>query len=410
MTPPVQTPATEAPARRLRFLYIQPGTATFAGIERVVDTVCTELAVQYGAEFDVDVLYTSVHRNFPAEPRKYTAIHRVTAGKLGLLRVYRGVIGRGRYDLVVVPQVEPTVKCWLACLGRRQKLAMHLHGNPALERANFKSRLLFHVMDRLVLSGLAAIFGTSPRQLRAFKAAYPSDVPDFWVPNPVRRFPGADGPDLDPAPPGTRPPTFVNVGRFDHQKGQDILIRAFARLHRDRPAARLRLVGFGADEAALRRLIGDLGLQQAVSLEHHPTSPEIPLGSSDIFVSASRWEGWSLAICEALRFGLPVVSTDCDFGPADILTDPRLGTLVPTGDEAALALGMRRACDALDEGREHAAFRRAAIDIYSPDRVVHVHAAALKAAVLGQGRGQGRGAPGAQSPQTAPAALPDAAG
>lgn len=373
------TAAARPAPRKPRFLYIQPGTTTFAGIERVVDTICTELALQYGADFDVDVLYTSVHNNFPTEPRKYTAIHRPVRGRAGLLRTYREVIGRDRYDLVVVPQVEPAVKCWLACLGHDQKIAVHLHGNPALERANIKSRILFFMMDHLVLDRLAGIFGTSPRQIRAFKAMYPTKVPDFWVPNPVRHF---DNAGISDAGAGARPTTFVSVGRFAYQKGQDILIRAFALLQKDRPDTRLRLIGYGGEEPILRGLIDQFGLADSVSLEHYPASPEIPLGSSDIFVSASRWEGWSLAICEALRFGLPVVSTDCDFGPSDILTDPRLGVLVPPGDERALADAMRHYCDNLESERGFADYRKNAIDVYSAERVVHTHAAALKAAAL----------------------------
>lgn len=368
--------ALASPLSKRRLLYIQPGTSAFAGVERVVDTICTSLAEEYGAEFDVDVLYTSVHSNYPSEPRKYNAIHRVAASKIDLLRVYREVIGRQRYSLVVVPQVEPTVKCWIACLGRRQRIAMHLHGNPAIERGNYKSQILFVVMRGFVLNNLSAIFGTSPRQLRAFKKMYPTTTPDFWVPNPVREFSGSG--EAPPAP--NRPITFVNVGRYDYQKGQDILIRAFAQVRRDRPGVQLRLVGYGADEPDLRRLIDALGLEAAVTLEHYPTTPEIPLGTSDIFVSASRWEGWSLAICEALRFGLPVVATDCDFGPSDILTDRRLGRLVPAGDEDALADEMRYYCNNIAAERAHSGFRREAMNAYSADRVVHIHAAALKAA------------------------------
>ncbi|QDA36787.1 glycosyltransferase family 4 protein (plasmid) [Paracoccus liaowanqingii] len=365
------------PSRKLRFLYIQPGTSTFAGIERVVDTVCTGLAEEYGAEFDVDVLYTSVHSSFPSGPRKYNAIHRVARSRADLLRIYRRVIGRRRYDLVIVPQVEPTVRCWFACLGRRQRFAMHLHGNPALERMNLRSQIVFFLMRHLVLDRLGGVFGTSPRQLRAFKAMYPTNVSDFWVPNPVRQFTGID----DVVEPVARPVTFVNVGRFAHQKGQDILIRAFSQVLRDRPDVLLRLVGFGNDEANLRDLIRELGLGHAVRIEHYPTSPEIPLRSSDVFVSASRWEGWSLAICEALRFGLPVVSTDCDFGPSDILTDRRFGMLVPPGDEDALADAMRYYRDNIQAEQAHADLRRKAMDDYSAGRVVHAHAAALRSAV-----------------------------
>jgi hypothetical protein len=49
--------------RKIKVLYCQPGTTVFAGIERVNDEICTELAETYGDAFDVDVLLVSEHRN-----------------------------------------------------------------------------------------------------------------------------------------------------------------------------------------------------------------------------------------------------------------------------------------------------------------------------------------------------------
>ncbi|MGI6244715.1 MAG: glycosyltransferase [Pseudochelatococcus sp.] len=367
-------------AGKRRFLYIQPGTASFAGIERVVDTVCTELAEQYGSEFEVDVLYTSIHKNYPTEPRKYNAIRELAKHRLKLMAVYRDIISRNRYDVVVVPQVEPTVTCWLSCLGLGQKLIMHIHGNPDVERRNFKSGIMFFVMKHVVLRRLSSIFGTSPRQLDSFNALYPSAVPRVWVPNPVRRF--DDGPERasESGAGAARPVTYVNVGRFSDQKGQDILIDAFAKLHKERPDTRLKLVGHGVNEPALRAQIDRLGLADVATIEHHPTNPQAALAASDIYVSTSRWEGWSLVICEALRFGLPVIATDCDFGPSDILTDRRLGTLVPASAEEALVEAMKYYYDNLASEKEFSEYRKEAVDVYSAERVVHVHAEALKRA------------------------------
>ena len=357
----------------MKVLYIQPGTSTFAGIERVVDTICSELAEKYGAQHEIHVLYTTDHEGYPAEPRRYYAIRRSCNGRLSLLSTFRDVIRRGRYDVVVVPQVEPTVFVWIACLGLRPKIVMHLHGNPRMERSHLKARIMFFLMERLVLRQVRYVFGTSPRQLESFQAAFGEATPCIWVPNPVREFSKAD------EAPMTSPPlvTFVNVGRFSYQKGQDTLIAAFARLYERRPNARLKLVGYGSDEAALRAQIDRLGLGAVAALEYHPLDPQDALLSSDVFVATSRWEGWSLAICEALRFGLPVIAIDCDFGPSDILNDPRLGTLVPAQDADALVDAMVRYHDNIADERRHAAFRKAAVNAYSVDQVVDIHAKAL---------------------------------
>ncbi len=61
------------------------------------------------------------------------------------------------------------------------------------------------------------------------------------------------------------------------------------------------------------------------------------LKKSDIFVLSSLWEGFPNVILEALCCGLPVVSTDCLTGPAEIINSGENGFLVNVGDYAAMA-------------------------------------------------------------------------
>ncbi|MDP4004397.1 glycosyltransferase [Methylobacterium sp. NEAU K] len=369
-TPPVSN-------KKINVLYLQPGTTVFAGIERVVDTICSEIGKTYKDDFNVDVLLVSEHLNHPPEPRGYTIIRRPVSSRRGLMWAFRSVTREKRYDLVVVPQIEPVVIYWFSCLGLRQRIAMHLHGNPRRESGHLKAKFLFFLLKHLILRRVSSVFGTSPRQLKAFRDDFNCRRPLVWVPNPVRTFqvPGRD----DKPAPGIV--TFVNVGRYAYQKGQDILIDAFAKLYAHRQDIRLRLVGHGADERALADQIRRLGLSDVVTLEHHPDNPQRVLYASDVFVATSRWEGWSLAICEALRCGLPVVSTDCEFGPSDILVDRRLGRLVPPGDEAALVDAMAYYCAHIAEERSHADFRRNNIDQYSVEKVAKIHAQAIKQAI-----------------------------
>jgi|GEM_PF-818666 len=368
------------PHSKLKVLYVQPATRFFAGIERVVDEVCCELASKYGDAFEIDVLYLSRFKNFEVKDKPYHHFQMETQGRWDLVRNLRKVIGGKPYDLVVIPQVEPTVIAWFTCLGLGRKFAMHLHGNPRLEQSHFKAKVLFFIMKTIVLSRLAAVFGTSPKQLETFKTMFPSSVPHFWTPNPVRAF------DDDEAavPRDDNVVTFVKVGRFAYQKGQDILIDAFSKLYEQRRNVRLKIVGYGAGEDGIRSQIARLNLQDVVSVEHHPHSPQIPLSQSDVYVSTSRWEGWSLAICEALRFGLPVVSTDCEFGPSDILVDERLGQLVPLPGGDELVDAMLYYCDNIETERAHSEYRKEYVERFSSGEVVHVHAKALGAAARGR--------------------------
>ena len=64
-----------------------------------------------------------------------------------------------------------------------------------------------------------------------------------------------------------------------------------------------------------------------------------------VFAFSSQWEGFGLALVEALALGVPVVSTNCTYGPAEILCNGKFGTLVPVGDHEAMAHAL---LDALD--------------------------------------------------------------
>ncbi len=381
---------------RLSVLYIVPPTGKFAGIERVVDEIASGLALRHADALDVTVAHLAPYPGVDVTDRPYRSIQEKVGGKGDLFATIRRRVAERPYDLVVVPQVEPAVICWLASLGLGRSFVVHLHGNPAVERGHWKAVILFGLMQTLARGAFVGVLGTSPRQLEAFRAMMSLRVPHIWAPNPVRRFdvPRASARQKDGSI------RFVNVGRFSVQKGQDILIDAFARLHRRRPDARLTLVGYGDSEQSLREQVAGHGLNGIVEFAHLPDNPETALAASDVYVSTSRWEGWGLTICEALRFGLPVLATDCDFGPSDILVDPRLGRLVPTGDAGLLVDGLAGYCDRIEDERQHAAFRQEYIARYDLDTVVEAHAQAL---MIVSGR---RGSHGLQALQRTQASAP----
>ena len=84
-------------------------------------------------------------------------------------------------------------------------------------------------------------------------------------------------------------------------------------------------------------LIDQLGLHDRVVLPGFVTDPYPWFRSADLFVLSSRWEGFGNVIVEALECGVPVVSTNCLSGPAEILENGRYGKLVPVQDIEAIA-------------------------------------------------------------------------
>lgn len=137
---------------------------------------------------------------------------------------------------------------------------------------------------------------------------------------------------------------ILTVGSLKDQKNHPLLLRTFATM--PRPDARLMLLGKGENEAALRTLASDLGIADRVIFAGFHADPSPFYTSADLFVLSSDYEGFGNVIVEALSFGLPVVSTDCPSGPAEILQGGRFGRLVPVGDAIALAQTIQDALDA----------------------------------------------------------------
>lgn len=145
--------------------------------------------------------------------------------------------------------------------------------------------------------------------------------------------------DLWSTPTGAR---ILTVGSFKAVKNHPLLLRAFSRLAQ-LPSARLMFLGAGVGEAALRALADELGIADRVIFAGFHPDPTPFYRTADLFVLSSDYEGFGNVIVEALASGTPVVSTDCPSGPSEILEGGRYGTLVPVGDEQALAKAIEAA-------------------------------------------------------------------
>jgi glycosyltransferase involved in cell wall biosynthesis len=139
-------------------------------------------------------------------------------------------------------------------------------------------------------------------------------------------------------------PVIMGVGRLTRQKDFPTLIRAFARLRRERPA-RLVILGEGRDRQALLDLAAREGVAADVALPGFQPNPYPWLAKARVFVLASIWEGFGNVLAEAMALGTPVVATDCRSGPRELLDGGRYGPLVPAGDSEAMARAIGEVLD-----------------------------------------------------------------
>jgi len=166
---------------------------------------------------------------------------------------------------------------------------------------------------------------------------------------------------------------ILSVGRLAYQKAYEELIRAIGLIN-NRDKLRLIIIGDGSLREVLEKQIENLGLQKNIFLIGSISEPEIFYEDADLFVLSSSSEGFGNVIIEALSYGVPVVSTDCKSGPAEILGNGRWGDLVMVGDTVALAKSIE---SALSKKHDHEALRNRAND-FSPERVARQYLAALR--------------------------------
>lgn len=141
-------------------------------------------------------------------------------------------------------------------------------------------------------------------------------------------------------------PTIITIGRLSYQKGQWHLIRAFKKVKKTVPNAKLIILGEGDLLNYLTKLTNELGLNEDVHFLGFKNNPFKFAGRADLFVFPSLYEGFPNALAEAMACGLPIISSDCPSGPREILSSDNninskiitdvtfsdYGVLIPTCD------------------------------------------------------------------------------
>jgi glycosyltransferase involved in cell wall biosynthesis len=150
----------------------------------------------------------------------------------------------------------------------------------------------------------------------------------------------------------------VSVARLEEQKNPLGLIDAFARASGGNGRWRLLMAGDGSLREAARERARERGVGGRVHwLGVRSDIPEL-LAAGDVFALASHWEGYPMAVMEAMAAGLPVVATAVG-GVPELVEDGVSGLLAPPGDgealAAALAEAVRRRRELGEAGRRRAA-------------------------------------------------------
>jgi glycosyltransferase involved in cell wall biosynthesis len=262
---------------------------------------------------------------FPAAEKRYAQYSRLTDDRAkDYLR---------RCDADVIIGTRPGVNVYLARFGPRGALRIaQEHLTHDSHSTRLRAQLARHY------AGLDAVVTTTEADAAVYRARMRlPGVRVLAVPN------GVPEPPVPPSD-GTAP-VIAAAGRLVRTKRFDMMIDAFAGIASRYPDWSLRVYGGGADKERLQRLIDVRNLGERVTLMGARSPIEEEFAQASIVVSASAAESFGMTLVEAMRCGVPVVSTDCPLGPAEIIEHGVDGLLVPVDDTQAMAAALAELID-----------------------------------------------------------------
>lgn len=151
---------------------------------------------------------------------------------------------------------------------------------------------------------------------------------------------------------------LVTAGRIEYEKNQELLIRVVSKLKKNGYSVELHILGEGSLKHKLVDLSKTLGIESNIVFDGFRKNIFNELSRGDIFLLSSRYESFGNVIVEAMNVGLPVISTDCQCGPCEILNYGEFGILVSLDDEQAMYNAILKTMELHSEQRAISSYKR----------------------------------------------------
>lgn len=301
------------------------GALVFGGAERVICNLANSFAYQGN-----EVILISIHNKGQAYDIDESVI--LINGLKGdniisKLFSLRSIIKNEQPKVVLSFLTHINIFILISTIGLNCRVVISERNDPNREPKQFTRKIL-----RKIIYPLAdgVVFQTNQAQEYFSKRIQNKSV---IIPNPIFID--------DIYPVSKKEKRIVNVGRLVPQKRQDLLIKAFKRIHYKYPEYILEIYGDGPERNKLEELILDLGLHNNVILHGTVWNLHSKIKDAEIFVLTSDYEGMPNALMEAIALGIPSISTDCPIGgPSKIIKQKENGLLIPTSniDEIVYAI------------------------------------------------------------------------
>jgi glycosyltransferase involved in cell wall biosynthesis len=282
--------------------------------------------------------------------------------RLGVDRASRSLPGIVRYlraqtpDVLITRQVHANflglAASWIARTPPRWKGKLLLVQDHPVELSHAANRIDNKWVAKFgyrFADGLITPSPTVREDIVRWCGLDPSSV--ALVPNPIPRFSGTVAPPPHPWLRDGEPPVFLHTSNMTYWKRLDLLIEAFADLHRQHDA-RLLIVGEGPGRVQAAGQIRQLGLSAHAETVGWVDDVLQFAARAWAFVLPSDEEGFAQVLTEAMSVGCPVIATDAQGGgPRFVTDDGKCGVLVPRGDQKNLVEAMEHMLQA--DVREH---------------------------------------------------------
>lgn len=331
---------------------IYPASLTAGGAEKVASLMANYWAQKHDVIlltdtpieedfFTIDPQVERITTNFSTEGENI--VQKIFSHFIGLLKLRR-IIKETQPDVIISHMNISNVRILLSSIGLKIPVIVEDHNNPAMAS---KIPQPWRFLQPLAYNRLATVVVILTKDLIKY---YPSSLKYKIkiIPNPLDipiNIPNSDEVTLSK-------PTFIAIGSLTRQKGLDYLFQAFELVSKIKPEWHLTILGEGGLRQELTDYAVQLGINDKISMPGRVKHPYSVLKDADIYVMSSRFEGFPVALCEAMGVGLPCISFNCPTGPADIIINNVNGILVEYLNIESLAQAMIDLADNQDTRKQ----------------------------------------------------------
>lgn len=321
----------------IKLLYITNGIDGSGGLERVLSIKASCLAEQYNYDITILCLNELKEPFYDFSTKiKFESIE-VSGNSLSYFLKYRkgikNIVKNIKPDVISV--CDDGLKGFLLplILGKNIPIIYERHASINLNFkkenvsniANLKNKLQFKIM-RYAATKFDRFVVLTSSNLTEWKSGNL-----LVIPNPLSFYP------KNLPQNKYRIKNVIAVGSHSYNKGYDLLLKSWQKVHKSFPDWNLIIYGKKDPEQIYITLANQMNLSSSVRFYDPVNDIEKAYHNATILVLPSRSEGFGMVLIEAMACGLPCVSYNCPHGPGDIITDGEDGFLIENGDTEQFA-------------------------------------------------------------------------